>query len=155
MKEIVNTQTFKFAFSSENAIELSMREFSKLHFMTTLFMLTSISFLSFKNKKGMHIGELCHFLSRASDDFQVMEMHVLVCNLVRAGFLRSEEALDRDGDKSALIRITNKEIGEYSTMMFEKSFPDIYEGVDFNLLKDIDFDVRYKGEDFKASDTKH
>ena len=149
----MNTETFKFAFSSENAIELSMREFSKLHYMKTLFILTSISCLSVKNKKGLDICELCHFLSQTSDDIRLMEMHVLVYNLVQTGFLSSEASLDRDGDKSELIRLTNKEIGEYSAMMFKKGFPEISDGID--SLKDIDFDVRYKDEDFKTSDTKH
>ncbi len=153
MKKIVNTQTFKFAFSSENAIELSMREFSRLHFMKTLFILTSVSCLSVKNKKGLDICELCHFLSQTSDDIPLMEMHVFVYHLVRTGFLSSEASLDRDGDKSELIRLTNKEIGEYSMMMFKKGFPEVSDGID--SLKDIDFDVRYKDEDFKTSDTKH
>ena len=150
----MNLKFLNFKFDSDEAIASSFEQQARYNRILEHFILASISCLSVKNNKGIDLRELCELLSSAANSWSCEEVHVSIHHLWRNGFLRFEKSLDRDGDKSALMYIINKKVGEYSEAAFKQEFPVLATGMD--ELKEFDFDdVFKKASEMKASDTKH
>ena len=150
----MNLKFLNFKFDSDEAIASSFEQQAIYNRILELFILASVSCLSVKNKKGIDLRELCELLSNASVSWLSEEIHVSIAHLSKNGFLRFEKSLDRDGDKSALMYLVNKKVGEYSEAAFKQEFPELSTGID--KLKEFDFDAVFKkASEMKASDTKH
>jgi len=146
---------FTFDFDGEDKVASSLESNLKMHEISVLFVLSTLSLLSVKNKKGVDLGVFAFILSEISDMYTRVEFQLLVGRLEVQGFL-SSQVIGDGGDRLILISLKNSAVGDYAERKFLAEFPEFCDGMD--RVRDMDVDkirpIREKVEE-DEKEVKH